>query len=437
MLDIKTITVIGANGIVGSQMVRLLVSLLEVKVFLVCRTNEKALQTISHIYTSLQEREILGTMIPSDLTHLEDCIFYSDWVFESVTEDISIKLEMYQQIIQYLRPHTLVSTGTSSFLIRQLSDPFGDTFKKQFYGTHFFNPPDKLALMEFISTRWNDPEVSIEFEKFFKERLRRQSIIVKDIHGFLANRIGSLFLNEAALMAEQYSDRGGIEYIDFLMGRFIGRSMPPMMTIDYIGLDVFTAMLNNIQKDLQPNLDCRQRPNFYDELIGMGNLGRKYGRGMYAQTLLPDGSKEKLVFDIGQKEYRPLKVHTYPFASRMIDLQMQGDLASSFQSLFESKDEEAMLCKYLLLRYIVISYLVVEETASRNESVDIAMEDGYSWISPRKLVFLLGGSSGMQSILASDERMKKAAQGVDVSRFEAFQKPIEDSDIKFFSHVRK
>lgn len=437
MPDIKTVAILGANGTVGSQVARLLVNSLDVKVFLVCRTMEKASETMLHIQKSLQDSKMLGTLTPMDLSRLKDCIPCSDWVFESVAEDLSIKQEMYRQIIPFFRLDTLVSTGTSSFLIRQLTEPFEEDFKKRFYGTHFFNPPDKLSLLEFIPSEWNDFETSFAFESFLKQQLGRRSIKVKDMHGFLANRIGALFLHEAALLAEQYADQGGIGFIDALMGRFTGRALPPLMTIDYIGLDVFTAMLDNVREDSQPNPNDSQGPEFLDELIGKGCYGRKSGCGLYTQTLLPDGFKQKWVLDLKCDAYQPLQTYSFRFSSRMTDLQLQEDLVSSFQPLVDSKDEEAVLCKYLLLRYIAISYQAAKEAAFQMGDVDTAMEYGYGWVSPRKLIFLLGGIAGIKKILFSNENLKQALAGVDITELETFQIPTLDSDLRFFCYGRK
>jgi 3-hydroxyacyl-CoA dehydrogenase len=344
---------------------------------------------------------------------------------------------MYRQVIPFLRPDTLVSTGTSSFLIRQLIESFGEDFKRRFYGTHFFNPPDKLILMEFIQTDWNDFGTSLEFESFLRQQLGRRTIKVKDMHGFLANRIGALFLNEVALLAEQYANQGGIGYIDALMGRFTGRALPPLMTIDYIGLDVFTAMLGNVRKDSQPNFNYSQNPKFLDELIGKGCYGKKSGRGLYTQTILPDRSKQKWVLDLKHCDYQLLPYYGFPFAAKMTELQTQGELVSSFQALVDCTDEEAMICKYLLLRYIAIACQVSIEAAFDMKDVDTAMEDGYAWVSPRKLVFLLGGTAGIKKILSSNGNLPHALAGVDAEKLETFQIPAIDSDLRFFSYGRK
>jgi hypothetical protein len=121
----------------------------------------------------------------------------------------------------------------------------------------------------------------------------------------------------------------------------------------------------------------------------------------------------------------------------MIDLQMKGDLVSSFQVLMRSNEEEAMLCKYLLLRYITISYLAVKEAAFEEKDVDTAMEYGYSWISPRKLVFLLGGSRGLRRLRDSNKRIRQTTEDLDIEKLGAFQIPIQQSDLKFFSYTRK
>jgi len=437
MSDIKNIAILGANGAVGLQVARLLVSNLDAKVFLICRTMEKAQEAKNRIQTSLLENRTTGTMIPVDFSSLNECIPCCDWVFESVVEDLSIKRDMYRMVIPFLRPNTLISTGTSSFLISQLTESFGEDFKRHFYGTHFFNPPDKLTLLEFIQTDWNELGTNLEVESFLRQKLGRRTIKVKDMHGFLANRIGALFLNEAALLAEQYAYQGGIGYIDALMGRFTGRAMPPLMTIDYIGLDVFTAMLRNVQKDSQPNFNYSQNPKFLDELIGKGYYGRKSGCGLYTKTLLPDGFKQKWVFDLKLNDYQLLQAYRFSFATRMTELQTQGDLGSSFQSLVDCTEEEAIICKYLLLRYIAIACQVSSEVAFDMIDVDTAMEEGYAWVSPRKLVFLLGGTAGIKKILSSNGNLQHALVGIDAEKLETFQVPSIDSDLRFFSYGRK
>lgn len=437
MPDIKTIAILGANGTVGLQVARLLVSSLDVKVFLVCKTIQKAQDAKLRIQASLLEEEFTGTMIPADFSSLSEYIPCCDWVFESVAEDLSIKREMYRQVIPFLRSDTLVSTGTSSFLIRQLTESFGEDFKRRFYGTHFFNPPDKLTLLEFIQTDWNELVTSLEFESFLRQQLGRRTIKVKDMHGFLANRIGALFLNEVALLAEQYINQGGIGYIDALMGRFTGRAMPPLMTIDYIGLDVFTAMLGNVRKDSQPNLIYNQNPEFLDELIGKGYFGRKSSRGLYTQNILPDGSKQKWVFDLQLNDYQLLPSYRFPFAARMTEFQTQGELVSSFQALVDCIDEEAMICKYLLLRYIAIACQVSSEAAFNIIDVDTAMEDGYAWVSPRKLAFLLGGTAGIKKLLFPNGNLQHALAGIDAEKLETFHIPTINSDLRFFSYGRK
>nr|WP_321305800.1 3-hydroxyacyl-CoA dehydrogenase family protein [uncultured Sphaerochaeta sp.] len=435
--DIKVITVLGANGTVGSQVVKLLVTNLDVEVFLLCRTKEKALQAIDSIKIKAKENSIIGTMIPADFSTLADCVSHSDWIFESVSEDLAIKLRIFKQIIPFLNPNTLVSTGTSSFLIEQLVKPFNVGFRKQFYGTHFFNPPDKLLLLEFISTEWNDSEVSLKFENYLRKHLMRKCVRTKDVHGFLANRIGSIFLNDVALLAEECSDKGGVEYIDYIVGRFTGRSMAPLMTIDYIGVDVFMKILDNVRKDCPKYFQSNKSPQFLDTLLKEGKHGRKTGSGLYRLNILPNGSKEKYVFDLKSKRYCSIKNYQYTFIARMIDLQIQGDLVASFQVLMGSNEDEAMLCKYLLLRYITISYLAVKEAVFEEKDVDTAMEYGYSWISPRKLVFLLGGSKGLRLLRDSNKRIRHTIEDIDIEELGAFQVPIQESDLRFFTYIKK
>lgn len=432
MYNIQTITVIGANGTIGSQIVKLLGVKTSAKVFLVCRTKKKAIQTIKRITSFMDDTPLLGVLVPCDYSELGQCVAKSDWVFESVAEDLSVKLDINRQIDSYLGPDTIVSTGTSSFSIELLASSFQEATRTHYFGTHFFNPPDKLPLLEFVNTKWSDPDSSLGFYRYLRETLDRQSVTTNDVPAFLANRIGVLFLNEVAQLAEEYSDRGGIDYLDAIMGTHTGRMLAPLKTIDYIGIDVFEAIVKNLDGAGEPCFKSLYIPQFLNQLLSKRYLGRKCGIGLYKMEVVPDGSKTKLVYDIKRKTYRPLQKYNIPFVEAMTNHLKHGRIKESFAILMADLSDEAVICRYLLVRYIVVSYLVALEAADRLSSADLAMEYGYGWIPPRKLVSLLGGYAGLEMILLKDKRLRQSLEGFDLALLKYFCQEVTEDDMRFF-----
>lgn len=430
---IQTITIIGANGVVGSGVARLLAGTNQVKTFLVSRSKECSDNTITKILAESKDSEVLGPMIACDYSSLSDCISESDWVFESVAEDLPVKLDVHGRINQAMGHDTIVSSGTSSYRIKELAQVYSEENKRQLFGTHIFNPPHKLTLLELIRTEWSDEGSADALHTFFTTILGRAYIEVKDVNGFLANRIGTLFLNEALMLAEHAKDRGGVGYIDAVIGPFTGRLMPPIMSIDYIGLDVFAKMMENIHRNLDDVISQKVILSSLKSLIASGHIGRKAGAGYYKTIANRLNAKERLILDLESMDYMPAREYDFPFSKRMIALQNEGRIKQSFKALAGCTDEEARLCKYLLLRYIAISYQIAREVAEDPADVDVVMEHGYNWLSPRKLVNLFGGSSGIRAMIETDGQLKSALSPIGVEMLDFFRAPLEEKDSSFFS----
>lgn len=431
--EIRTVTVIGANGVVGSKVTQLLAAKTCVKVFLVSRSKADSVHTINKISEELNSHPaVLDAMVACDYSSLSDCISESDWVFESVAEDLAIKLEVHSRINQAIGRGTIVSSGTSSYRIEDLAQAYSEEHRKQLFGTHFFNPPDALTLLELVRTKWSDVESGDVLHTFLTSVLRRSCIEVDDVNGFLANRIGALFLNEALLLAEQSEGRLGIERIDSVLGKFTGRKLSPVKTIDYIGLDVFAKMIENIHGDMDDALSPKVTPSSLKFLMDGGCIGRKAGKGYYQLKVETLQDRVLYALDLETLAYNPVKGYDLPFAKAMIALQQEGQYKQSFEVLAKSTDKEAILCKYLLLRYIAIACQITEEVAKDSVDVDVAMECGYNWLSPRKLVWLFGGSSGITSMIGTDELLQSALYGISIEMLDSFKAPFEEKDSALF-----
>jgi 3-hydroxyacyl-CoA dehydrogenase len=180
-----------------------------------------------------------------------------------------------------------------------LSNSFSKEIKKQYLGTHFYNPPYSMILCEVIPTEHTDPELLASVKSYLKDVLYRDVVEVKDTPAFLGNRIGFQFINEALQYAERYRDSGGIDYIDSILGQFTGRSMAPLTTTDFVGLDVHKAIVDNIYHNtLDYAHDSFVMPGFVKELIEEGRLGRKTRCGLYQLNVHADGNKKINVYDM-------------------------------------------------------------------------------------------------------------------------------------------
>lgn len=159
-------------------------------------------------------------------------------------------------------------------------------------GIHLYNPPYNMTLCEVIPSRYTDATKLREVKKYLKEVLLRNVVEVKDEPAFMGNRIGFQFINEALQYAEKYQDNGGIDYIDSIIGPFTGRNMAPLLTSDFVGLDVHKAIVDNIYDNTNDYAhDTFKMPEFALQLISENKLGRKSGAGLYQTIKNPDGSK--------------------------------------------------------------------------------------------------------------------------------------------------
>ena len=325
MISIKTVTVLGANGVMGRNIAGILASFGNATVYMVCRNlvdGEKAKEIAAK---SVRADAVKKNLIPKTYDQLKECIIDSDLIFESVTEDIEVKKDVYTYISQYIRPKTIIATGTSGLSVNQLSQSFNKDIRKRYLGVHFYNPPYNMTLCEVIPSQHTEDSIRKEMKRYLEEVLYRDVVEVKDEPAFMGNRIGFQFINEALQYAEIYKEVGGIDYIDAILGGFTGRSMPPLVTANFVGLDVHKAIVDNIYRN---TCDYAHHtfvlPNYIEQLILENKLGRKTGAGLYRTIVDETGKKIVEVFDILTKQYRPVRNYKFRFAEDMKEFLSNG-----------------------------------------------------------------------------------------------------------------
>lgn len=232
-----------------------------------------------------------------DLPKLKDC----DWVLEAIVEKLDIKRSLYERIEPHLKPEAIITSNTSGIPLVQLAEGRADNFRKRFLGTHFFNPPRYLHLMEIITQPETDGDVVCFMAGFLDKTLGKGIVYAKDTPGFVANRIGNFsMLNAFNVMGELGLS---FEEVDALTGTIIGHAKSASFrTLDVVGLDTAYNVAKNLYNSL-PNDEKRESfkvPAFMEAMVERRLLGDKTGGGFYKKV-----GKDIVTLDTTTFEYRP------------------------------------------------------------------------------------------------------------------------------------
>lgn len=392
-MKIRKVACLGANSAMGSKSAALIASFGDVPVFMVARTPKKAKEGIETAVRSVKSNSIRKNLIPATYKQLPKILAASDWVIEAVSEDFKIKKSVNILISKTQRKNRIISTLTSGLSISKLAEDFDQYDRKRYVGLHFFNPPYKMLLCELIPTVHTDQEMLKDLELYLGRILLRKVIVVKDTPAFIANRVGFQFMNEALLFAEKYKDRGGVAYIDALLGRHTGRTLGPLETIDFVGLDVHKAILSNLELNVGEEDTARETfrtPRSIDSLLKKGRLGVKASEGFYTDREV-NGERRRFVFDIKTHKYIPLIKIVSPVVRLMSEFIRNGEYLKAFDVLKTSRHADASIMRYFIARYMSYSFSIVGSVADTTETVDRAMGFGFNWLPPSAMVDLLGG----------------------------------------------
>src|SRR5262245_39545372 len=239
---------------------------------------------------SLEKSSPAGLFVPERIRQIEIGSFANDlpriadadWIVEAIIEDPKIKKQLLEKVDAARKPSTLVTTNTSGLPVGALAKGRSHDFRKHWFGTHFFNPPRYMKLLEIIPTPETDTQALARFEEFAEVILGKGIVHAKDTPNFIGNRIGLY----AALKTIQLMQAGGftIEEVDLLTGPLIGRAKTATFrTIDMVGLDVFLHVAANIYQNAahDPQREIFRPPEFMRSMLERKMLGAKTGGGFY------------------------------------------------------------------------------------------------------------------------------------------------------------
>jgi 3-hydroxyacyl-CoA dehydrogenase len=348
----------------------------------------------------LAERIRLGTF-EEDLDRVGD----ADWVVEAIVERLEPKQELLARVEKLVDPDAVVTSNTSGLPLASLAEGRSEAFRRRFLGTHFFNPPRYLKLVELIPTADTDPEVLERMRAFVERVLGKGAVVAKDTPNFIANRLGSF----AGMHDVRYALEHGYstEEVDALTGPLVGRPRTATFRLfDQVGLDVMVGVAANLY-DLAPEDESRDvlpAPQPLRRMLDAKLLGNKTGGGFYRRGKR-DGQTVFDVLDLDTLEYRPAARPDLPIVAAARD---HDDLGARLGFLLDKAEEDrgARYLRDTLLPSLAYAARRVPEIADSLVEVDHAVEWGFG--------YELGPFRAWDAIGVADGVARMEALGIEV-----------------------
>ncbi|MGL4599459.1 MAG: 3-hydroxyacyl-CoA dehydrogenase family protein, partial [Bacteroidia bacterium] len=308
--------------------------------------------------------------------HIKD-IASCDWVLEAVVERLDIKRIVYEQVEKYRKAGTLITTNTSGIPMHLLAEGRSEDFRKNFCGTHFFNPPRYLKLLELIPAPETQKEVIDFLLEYGEKQLGKTTIVCKDTPAFIANRVGVYSIMALFHLVEKMGLT--VEEVDKLTGPVLGRpKSATFRTCDVVGLDTLIHVANGLTANC-PNDEARDLfalPAYVSKLSENKWLGDKTGQGFYKKVKSADGKSEILALDLKTMEYRPQQKVKFATLEQTKPI---DNLRERMKVLLAGKDKAGEF--YRSSFFGLFSYVSnrIPEIADEIYKIDQALNAGFGW----------------------------------------------------------
>jgi 3-hydroxyacyl-CoA dehydrogenase len=332
-----------------------------------------------------------------------------DWIIEAVLENLEVKRGLLQKVDAVRKPGTIITTNTSGLPVAKIAEGFPADFRRSWFGTHFFNPPRYMRLLELTPMPDTDRALIDTVAHFSDVGLGKGVVFAKDTPNFIGNRIGTFsVLNVMRLMQEMDLP---IEEVDALTGAPVGwPKSATFRTIDLVGLDILDSVVKNMTTNVHDERSELRLPNFFQQMLERKWLGDKTKGGFYKKTRGADGQEERLALDWKKLEYHPWQKPKLPaleMARNVEDTGARLRMLLGFDGGAPQKNDKAGaflwaalsdLWSYAANRIPEISDTIVE--------IDRAMKLGFNWeLGPLEL----WDAAGVEATVA---RMKKEGKPV-------------------------
>ncbi len=308
-----------------------------------------------------------------------DVIGEADWVIEAIIENLEIKRKLMAQIDVVRQPHTIVSTNTSGIPVASIAVGLSEGFRGHFLGTHFFNPPRYLKLLEIIPTPDTLPAVIEVISRFGEQRLGKGIVPAKDTPNFIGNRLfsGSISFAMDYILANDYT----VEEVDAITGPPIGNpKTATFRLIDLVGIDVWghvgSNLMDAIPHDTHALRYMRSEPvkALMNALIERGSLGNKTKQGFYKQIRTEEGKKEFWVLNLKTLEYEAPQKARFDSIGKAKD---KEDLGERLKILLAADDRAGQLVRALTYQSLAYASEMIPEISDTPKPMDDAMRWGF------------------------------------------------------------
>ncbi len=301
----------------------------------------------------------------------------TDWVIEVVIENLKIKQDLFAKVAKYVKPNCIVSTNTSGIPIKDISANFSANLKERFLGTHFFNPPRYMKLLEIIPGEKTKKDVVDYMVEFCERVLGKGVVICKDVPNFIGNRIGVFDISNAMnLMIKKGMT---IPQLDAIAGKALGRPGTAIGgTLDLVGLDTGYHVMSNLYEAV-PDDEMREMfvpSEFMKKMFEKKWLGNKTKQGFYKKTKDAKGKSVKLVLDYNLMDYVPVAKPKYESIAEA--KKAPGAIGEKIKFIFNGKDEAAEFVREYLCNNFIYAANRVPEISDNIVGIDNAMKWGYN-----------------------------------------------------------
>ena len=412
---IERVVVLGANGTMGYGSAALFTQAVPHVTFL-ARSAEKAEEGLAAAIKQVRSPTVASRAETGSYDDLEAAVGKADLIFEALTENLAIKRQMFDRVESARRDDSIVATVTSGLSINQLCEGRGDSFRANFLGLHFFNPPNVIVGTELIAGRDTDPELIDFVDAFAQLRLGREMVRTNDTPAFAGNRVGFKVLNEAAQLAEQL----GPVLVDRLVGPYTGRALTPLATIDLVGWDIHRAIVDNVHQNAPDEAHATNKlPDFMASLMASGVLGDKSGGGFFKR----DG-KTRLALSPSSGDYKPVSDIPLPdlsYIDEVSNLYRMARYEEGYKVFLAADGDEAAIARKVIAGYISYAFHRAGEVTETITGIDMIMAAGFNWAPPSVLVDTMGAAAAVEMIdsagLPVPEALSAAASSGKTTRF--------------------
>jgi 3-hydroxyacyl-CoA dehydrogenase len=385
----------------------------------------------SPIYRKSFASRIITGNFEDDLSKISSC----DWIIEVVIERLDIKLQLFEKVEKYRTPGTLISSNTSGIPIHLMNEGRSDDFKAHFCGTHFFNPPRYLQLLEIIPTPHTKSEIIDFLMDYGMRYLGKKTVLCKDTPAFIANRVGVYSIMSLFHAVKELGFT--VDEVDKLSGPILGRpKSATFRTCDVVGLDTLVHVANGLKANC-PNDEERslfELPDYIAKMVENGWLGSKSGQGFYKKSKDEKGNKQILSLDLNTMEYKVPEKVKFPTLDMAKPIE---DLKQRTKMLLMGMDKAGQFYRQIFGGLFAYVSNRIPEISDDFYKIDDALKAGFGWeLGPFETWDVLGLDQGLKLI---NDQNKKAAAWVEEMKaagFISFYKSEKGKQLFFDIHSK-